>query len=102
MPAAAIAAAFSAWATASWPGSCSPCPAGRLGGSSPHTLMAPAAALFEARGTLSPDESTDSNGRHVTNPDPFGARASLGPGLPDLYRLSALEDRLDLDRAPVT
>ena len=34
--------------------------------------------------------------------DPFGARASLGTGLPDLYRLSSLADRIDLDRAPVT
>ena len=36
------------------------------------------------------------------SPDPFGARASLGPGLPDIYRLSALDDRIDLGRAPVT
>ncbi|HEY7524180.1 MAG TPA: aconitase family protein, partial [Candidatus Limnocylindrales bacterium] len=35
-------------------------------------------------------------------PDPFGARASLGDGLPDYYRLSVLGDRLDLDLAPVT
>ncbi len=35
-------------------------------------------------------------------PDPFGARASLGPGLPDLYRLAVLGDRIDLERAPVT
>ncbi len=36
-------------------------------------------------------------------PDPFGARASLGPGLPDLYRLSALGSLgPDLERAPVT
>jgi aconitate hydratase len=34
--------------------------------------------------------------------DPFGARSALGPGLPDVYRLSALADRLDLDRAPIT
>ncbi|HET9614167.1 MAG TPA: aconitate hydratase [Candidatus Limnocylindrales bacterium] len=34
--------------------------------------------------------------------DPFGARASLGPGLPDVWRLSALADRVDLGRAPVT
>ncbi|MEA2538153.1 MAG: aconitate hydratase [Chloroflexota bacterium] len=35
--------------------------------------------------------------------DPFGARASLGPALPDLYRLSALEPLgVDLDRIPVT
>ena len=38
----------------------------------------------------------------MTIRDPFGARASLGPGLPDLYRLEALADRVDLGRAPVT
>ena len=35
-------------------------------------------------------------------PDPFGARATLGPGLPDHYRLAVLGDRIDLARAPVT
>ncbi len=35
-------------------------------------------------------------------PDPFGARSSLGPGLSDYYRLSALGDRIDLSRTPVT
>ncbi len=35
-------------------------------------------------------------------PDPFGARASLGQGLPDYYRLAVLGDRIDLARAPVT
>ena len=34
--------------------------------------------------------------------DPFGARGALGSGLPDLYRLETLSDRLDLARAPVT
>ena len=35
--------------------------------------------------------------------DPFDARASLGPGLPDLYRLSVLGPLgLDLGRAPMT
>jgi aconitate hydratase len=34
--------------------------------------------------------------------DPFGARTSLGTGLPDYYRLAALGDRIDLDQAPVT
>ena len=34
--------------------------------------------------------------------DPFGARASLGAGLPDYYRLSVLRDRIDLDGTPVT
>jgi aconitate hydratase len=39
---------------------------------------------------------------HDRRPDPFGARASLGPGLPDYFRLAAVDDRLDLGRAPVT
>ena len=34
--------------------------------------------------------------------DPFGARAPLGDGLPDHYRLAALGDAIDLDTAPVT
>jgi len=34
--------------------------------------------------------------------DPLGARASLGAGLPDYYRLSVLDNRIDLGRAPVT
>ncbi len=34
--------------------------------------------------------------------DPFGARASLGPGLPDVVRLAALDGLVDLERAPVT
>ena len=34
--------------------------------------------------------------------DPFGARVPLGPGLPDRYRLAAIGDRIDLQRAPVT
>jgi hypothetical protein len=38
----------------------------------------------------------------VARPDPFGARASLGAGLPDYWRLAALGDRIDLERAPIT
>ncbi|HSL34957.1 MAG TPA: aconitate hydratase AcnA, partial [Candidatus Limnocylindrales bacterium] len=38
----------------------------------------------------------------MANPDPFGARSSLGPDRPDHYRLAALGGRLDLGRAPVT
>jgi aconitate hydratase len=34
--------------------------------------------------------------------DPFGARASLGPGLPDLYRVSALDRALGGGTLPVT
>ncbi len=34
--------------------------------------------------------------------DPFGARASLGPGLPDLYRLAALDGRTGGVPLPVT
>ena len=38
----------------------------------------------------------------MPSPDPFGARSPLGPGLPDRYRLAAIDDRIDLGRAPVT
>jgi aconitate hydratase len=38
----------------------------------------------------------------VPSHDPFGARGPLGPGLPDRYRLTAIGDRIDLGRAPVT
>ncbi len=42
----------------------------------------------------------------MTARDPFGARAPLGPGLPDFYRLSALtgtaKPALELGRLPVT
>ena len=35
-------------------------------------------------------------------PDPFGARAGLGPGLPDFIRVAVLDGRIDVARAPVT
>jgi aconitate hydratase len=38
----------------------------------------------------------------VPSPDPFDARASLGPGLPDYYQLDVLAERIDLRSAPVT
>ena len=38
----------------------------------------------------------------MTRIDPFDARAPLGPGLPDFYRLDALADRVDLTSLPVT
>jgi aconitate hydratase len=38
----------------------------------------------------------------VPTSHPIGARASLGPGLPDYVPLAALADTIDLDRAPVT
>ncbi|MEO8570893.1 MAG: aconitate hydratase [Chloroflexota bacterium] len=34
--------------------------------------------------------------------DPFGARASLGESLPDLYRLDAVADRIDIGTLPIT
>jgi aconitate hydratase len=34
--------------------------------------------------------------------DPFGARTSLGSGLPDYYRLEAIGDRIDLASTPIT
>ncbi len=38
----------------------------------------------------------------MTSPDPFGARSSLGPGLPDIYRLDALDDLTGGATLPVT
>ncbi len=38
----------------------------------------------------------------MSRTDPFRARASLGDGLPDLYRLDALATLIDLPSAPVT
>jgi aconitate hydratase len=38
----------------------------------------------------------------LSSTDPFGARASLGPGLPDLYRLDALGGRTGEATLPVT
>ncbi len=38
----------------------------------------------------------------MTRIDPFSARSSLGAGLPDIYRLDAVADRIDLGSAPVT
>jgi aconitate hydratase len=38
----------------------------------------------------------------VPHPDPFGARAALGPGLPDFVRVAVLDGRIDVGRAPVT
>jgi len=38
----------------------------------------------------------------VPTSDPIGARASLGPGLPDYVPLAALAAQVDLGRAPVT
>jgi aconitate hydratase len=38
----------------------------------------------------------------VSTRDPFGARASLGSGLPDAFRLAALDGAADLGRLPVT
>ncbi len=38
----------------------------------------------------------------MPRPDPFGARAALGAGLPDYWRLAVLRDRIDLDSAPIT
>ena len=38
----------------------------------------------------------------MPRPDPFGARTSLGAGLPDYWRLSALAGLIDVEQAPVT
>ena len=38
----------------------------------------------------------------MADTDPFDARAPLGPGLPDHWRLAVLADRIDLGHTPVT
>ncbi len=55
------------------------------------------------RGTLARSECSETMERDaLTRIDPFGARASLGPGLPDIYRLSALGGRTGDEALPVT
>ncbi|HYL40231.1 MAG TPA: aconitate hydratase AcnA, partial [Candidatus Binatus sp.] len=46
--------------------------------------------------------ATEREGRTTSTRDPLGARASLGSGLPDFYRLAAIERLTDLGRLPVT
>src|SRR5262245_28841124 len=54
-------------------------------------------------GTLPRSECTDrTHGGRVARSNPFGARKSLGPGLPDIWSLAAIGDRIELDRAPMT
>src|SRR4051812_8363409 len=75
-------------------------------------LVGPCRAVGDAaRGTISPEEcsqrprarSPAERGNSVPRNDPFGARASLGVGLPDFYRLAAVADLgVDLARAPFT
>src|SRR4051794_17943633 len=54
------------------------------------------------RGRLARIECSEPLEMDALTPDPFGARASLGAGLPDLYRLDVLADRLGSTRLPVT
>src|SRR5262245_31533524 len=75
--------------------------------SSPQAFTGRWTGPSAVRGTLPRNECTDhADGGRVPSQDqridPFGARASLGPDLPDYFRLAAIRDRLDLDRAPVT
>src|SRR4051794_40294855 len=54
-------------------------------------------------GTLPPIECSEpARTDALPRIDPYGARAPLGPGLPDLYRLDAVADQIDLRSAPVT
>src|SRR6185295_17844129 len=55
------------------------------------------------RGTLPCIESSEPTEYHaLPSADPFGARASLGPGLPDIYRLGAVDALVAEARLPVT
>jgi hypothetical protein len=55
------------------------------------------------RGTLPSIECSERTRKHaLSSTDPFGARAPLGPGLPDIYRLDVLGDRTGGVDLPVT
>src|SRR5579859_7114151 len=90
MPAASIAATVSSWSP------------GRLSGTeSDQALIAEPRRGSGTRGTLPRDECTDrSVGRIVASQDPFGSRAPLGKGLPDIYRIDAVAGHFGT--APVT
>src|SRR5918993_2384481 len=96
MPACSMAALVSARSSAWSPLASSP-------GRSPHALMAGPARWSVGHGTLAPFEcSQPARTDTVSGIDPFGARASLGPGLPDIYRLDAVATATDLEVLPVT
>ena len=66
-----------------------------------HAFIGRGTEARPTRGTLPLNECTDrSDGERVPSPDPFDARASLGAGLPDYYRLDVLGDRIDLGPRP--
>src|SRR5687768_18454285 len=104
MPASLIAAAVSA-CSRSASGERPPA-AGSSGSSSVQALTDDLAGRTGLRGTLPHDECTDRRGPQrvpdLRSGDPFGARTTLGDGLPDYVRLDVLADRVDLARAPVT
>ena len=97
IPAAAMAASVSARSRAASSGS-SP-----RAGWSLQIFIGTRPRRTSGRGTLARHECTDP-ARTAALPaiDPFGARAPLGAGLPDFYRLASLADRIELDAAPVT
>src|SRR5688500_5370643 len=89
MPAASIAASFSARLRAA-----------RSPGRSPHAFIGRSSI---GRGTLARIECSEPTEMDaLPRIDPFGARAPLGPGLPDVYRVSALEDLTGGAGLPVT
>ena len=73
---------------------------------SPQAFIAgPPAAVRDRSAVLFHAASVPSDARRRTRgrlPIRSAPGRASGPGLPDLYRLAALGDRIDLDRAPVT
>src|SRR5687767_12510788 len=89
MPAASIAASVSARSRAA-----------RSPGRSPHAFIGRSSV---GRGTLARIECSEpAEMDALSRIDPFGARAPLGPGLPDWYRVSALDGVTAGARLPVT
>src|SRR5688572_27059511 len=76
-------------------------------GSEPHGFIGGCPRGQVGRGTLPRTEcsepaETDALSTKPAHHDPFGARASLGPGLPDIYRLDALGGATSGTALPIT
>src|SRR5215203_355047 len=76
-------------------------------GNEPHGFIGGCPRGQVGRGTLPRTEcsepaETDALSTNPAHHDPFGARASLGPGLPDFYRLDALGGATSGTSLPIT
>src|SRR6476660_953162 len=98
MPAASSSASVSARRRAASAAACA-CSVGR----SRQAFIRARRRRRDGRGTLARIECNEpTEASRVSGMDPFGARASLGPGLPDLYRLDALGGLTGSATLPVT